>query len=343
MGFKAVNLFFRVGLIGVALILLGISVLINFTYKLEPPQLIWIHYITVGAPFIVAANLTLFLMWIFKLKFRSIIPLISLILNFGFFRLIVGTNLGREGEIKGEKIVACTYNVNYFSYQKEINAPSIARMMSEKGVTLFALQEFEPNMYYNLNEIIGELDFLPYNTINIQEGNIGMAIFSKYPIVQSHRIGFENSNNGALWADIIISGDTVRVINNHLQTTGYYSSSGHGLEYVIRKMAENFTKRAHQVSVIREFIDNTPYPVIVMGDFNDTPKSYAYSKIKGDDLYDTFHKARPQLGGTYLWTFGLVRIDFIMHSKEFRTISYKMISSPLSDHKPIFSVLEYRN
>jgi endonuclease/exonuclease/phosphatase family metal-dependent hydrolase len=255
----------------------------------------------------------------------------------------VGLNFSKPQveEVSSNKIVVSTYNVNYFSYKKEINAPGIARIMYDNGVDVLAMQEFEPGFYLNLEELKGEFEYLPYSSINLDEGAIGMAIFSKYPVLRSKKISFNETGNGALWADINVKGDTIRFICNHLQTTSYYSANGKGVSYLIKKMCANYKKRADQVKIIRNLIDTTKFPIIVLGDFNDTPCGYVYNTVKGKELEDCFYKANFQLGGTYLWTFGLLRIDYIFHDKFFKTISYKRIRTDLSDHRPIISELEY--
>jgi endonuclease/exonuclease/phosphatase family metal-dependent hydrolase len=216
--------------------------------------------------------------------------------------------------------------------------------MSGYGVEILALQEFKPTGFYNIDEIAGEFRFMSYNSIyNEDEEAIGMALFSKYPVLRSNKIKFENTGNGAMWADILYKGDTIRVINNHLQTTGYYSSYPKGLKYLVDIMSQNFIVRSEQAEIIRELIDTTSYPVIVMGDFNDTPNSFVYSTIKGDDLKDGFVEKGSGPGGTFRRTMGLLRIDMIFHSKHFESAGFTIGSDKLSDHKPVISVLEYKN
>lgn len=101
--------------------------------------------------------------------------------------------------------------------------------------------------------------------------------------------------------------------------------------------------RAAQVKEVRELIDTTSHPVILAGDFNDTPHSYVYTAMKGDNLEDSFDEAKFQMGGTFFRTLGLLRIDYIFHSKHFKTLTYYSERSDLSDHLPIFSVLGYKN
>ena len=44
-------------------------------------------------------------------------------------------------------------------------------------------------------------------------------------------------------------------------------------------MRQAYIQRADQVDIIKEDIRLSPYPVIVCGDFNDTPVSYTYKTL----------------------------------------------------------------
>ena len=82
----------------------------------------------------------------------------------------------------------------------------------------------------------------------------------------------------------------------------------------------------------------SPYPVIVCGDFNDTPLSYAYKKIKGD-LIDSFVTCAIGIGESFVKIPGL-RIDYIMHDKAFKSFNYHKQKEVLSDHYAISCEIE---
>ena len=88
--------------------------------------------------------------------------------------------------------------------------------------------------------------------------------------------------------------DTIRVFNNHLQTTDVSINGKKYEEYrsvkdwkgqartlvnIVEQLKDNFVIRANQAIQVRNIIDTTRYPVIVCGDFNDTPVSFAYNHI----------------------------------------------------------------
>src|SRR5690606_28451465 len=130
---------------------------------------------------------------------------------------------------------------------------------------------------------------------------IGTAIFSRYPIVRykAHQLSpyiylVEN--------DVDINGTIVRVGVVHLQSFGLSDEDKAVIEEVkqeqdreslrksrsfIWKFNEAYVRRAEESDKAKAIIEQSPYPVIVCGDFNDLPYSYTYTTIKGP-LKDAF-------------------------------------------------------
>ena len=74
---------------------------------------------------------------------------------------------------------------------------------------------------------------------------------------------------------------------------------------------------------------------ILCGDFNDTPMSYVYSQLK-EELVDAFEQGGSGYGYTFRPMHGTLRIDYILHSPELETESYKVDEEvKLSDHLPV--------
>lgn len=111
------------------------------------------------------------------------------------------------------------------------------------------------------------------------------------------------------------------------------------LKSVIKKMFNRiktaFIFRANQANLIAVHINNCRYPVIVCGDFNDTPLSYAYHKISRG-LLDAFKVSGTGFGNTFVGPLPYFRIDFIFHDPSIKSFGfYTNRSIELSDHYPI--------
>lgn len=99
-----------------------------------------------------------------------------------------------------------------------------------------------------------------------------------------------------------------------------------------------FSMRAEQAKVIASYIKDSPHPVIAMGDFNDTPQSYAYRKIK-KGLDDAFRKSGRGFGNTYAGELPSFRIDYIMYGPPLLSSGFMRIKTDHSDHYPISTLL----
>ena len=103
---------------------------------------------------------------------------------------------------------------------------------------------------------------------------------------------------------------------------------------LVWKMADNNRKRALQANYIRRQIEQSPYPVIVCGDFNDNPMSYTYFRLSRDRS-DSFVEAGSGFGATYSFLWPMLRIDYILYPERFRAVMHKTLKVRYSDHYPI--------
>ena len=182
-----------------------------------------------------------------------------------------------------------------------------------------------------------------------EENFIGLAIFSKYPIVGRGEQEFENQN-GMLWADLKIKNDTVRIINVHLRSYvlqlvnlkhAYqkrdYKDGKKQVRGVLGRLKYGFEHHVTELKAIEACIDSSPYPVIVCGDFNETPYSYVYGRLR-QRLNNAFEDAGSGLGFSYRNMPNFIRIDNHFYDpKAFEVQSFKTRRDvAYSDHFPIF-------
>ncbi len=301
------------------------------------------YVVEISIPAILAMNLILFLYWLLTLNLKVFLPFITLAINSGAVNQVIGINgSGISGTTGDNILMVATYNVNYFTYQNnEVNIPAIAGFMQDRGVDILSMQEFSTDPYFNFDEIKSEFDFLPYTAGDFRKNE--NIIFSRYPVIRYNTITFSGTKNGLVWADLLFRGDTIRVINNHLQTTGIASKRGASYGEILSTAGKNYEKRKYQADYVRRLADTTSYPLIICGDFNDTPYSYTIKRILGNDMSDSFREAGNGAGGTYLHKYLFVRIDYILHNKTFKTLRYVSDKTGMSDHKPVIAAMEYKN
>ena len=205
-----------------------------------------------------------------------------------------------------------TYNVRLFNQNENLNDDKIENkildMVKEEKPDILCFQEF------NLTEKTKEI----FNLFNYKRNNDNkLQILTNYKVIKS---GYIQSKNICIYNDIVLN-DTIRIYNIHLQSNW------------VKTMKYSYQKRVNEAIKIKKHINKSPYPVIICGDFNDTPISYTYSQLK-NGLLDSFEESGIGIGNSYV-SIPTLRIDYILHSKEYKSYNYKKNKYKLSDHYPI--------
>lgn len=253
-----------------------------------------------------------------------------------------------------------SYNVRLFgrySSPKENaieNKNDIVKYVHDENPDIILFQEFyqqdAPTSFVTKDTLISLLNITDYHEKYTHKTagrqNFGIMIMSKFPMIEKGYIAFENStHNYCIYADIVHKTDTVRVYNVHLQSIqfksqdyetideirNYTSDNANGARRVLSKVLKAYPERAKQTEKVIEHIKSSPYPVIVAGDFNDTPMSYTYSSFN-NILVDAYRTNSFGLGTTYAGNIPFTRIDYIFHSKRFNSGNFKIQKKHLSDH-----------
>lgn len=309
-------------------------------------------------------NIICGLYWIVKWRKYAFIPLALIVLGIPNVRLFYKANIKKNTtQISPSEndLTVLSYNVMNFDSKEKNCESQIANFINSNNVSIACLQEvyISGNSHMQIDKFKSMMPKLPYSfyrsssTDKNKDGS-GLAIFSTYPIVDKGVINVDATKVSSIWADLKIGRDTIRVICNHLQShyideierktllTPSVISDTLATEKIgtlAKKMATNYRKRASQADILGKYIKNTPYKLIVCGDFNDTPTSYVYNEIRGE-LNDAFVEKGVGFGITYNGLFNLFRIDYIFTSDDILVKEYRTDDVDFSDHKPIIAILE---
>lgn len=177
----------------------------------------------------------------------------------------------------------------------------------------------------------------PYWVFNSREDEVlNLVVYSRFPLSNMKEYYFPNIYNKVLQIDLQYNGKTIRLFNMHLQTTGMTPAfQGNNLLHTYQL---NARERNRQAQLLAEAVTSSPYPVILCGDLNDTPISYAYRKLT-NKLDDCFLEAGNGWGGTYQPSNNLFRIDYTFCSPELKTSAYRLYSNRWSDHRIQYTIV----
>jgi len=327
------------------IILTGIS----FAAPYFSPTPFWpFIFLGMGFPILIMLNIICVLFWLYMRKWYFVFSLMCLMMSWSGVSKFIGNPFKSVEKIEGKVIKVMTFNTQAGNIHKNKSYDEFTQLVLGASPDIICFQE----IHITQKAFKKILDNYPYHSLRR-----GQSIVSKFPIKEFKDLKLENikTENGAIWADFEINGEEIRVYNLHLHSNKITLevnelSENIGLDELNDKENWKVTKgilsqvknsakiRAEQSLTVKESINNSPFPVIVCGDFNDPPQSYTYRKLS-ENLKDTFVEAGKGLGFTFNGNIPFLKIDYMFISPEINVSSTKIISSELSDHKPIVSTL----
>ena len=338
----------------VGVIAMAMSVLCSYV---DPTKFVWLSFFGLMFWEILLYNLVVFtlllLMWSRKVWISVVALLIAIP---GVYKSFSTGRSQNGGELR-----VMSYNVLYFKDQyddekkKDSVANEIADMVKEYQPDVFCIQEFVPFMSrMSRKDCIakyGELMGLPYTYCHEKANFGGNVIFSKYPVAALEEdIPFAKENEYGAVARVDAGTKGVfYVLNCHLtsfqlthEEVAVFSERGNSKEHmeefgksIVMKLATAYKRRSQEVSEMLEHVPHDGRPILLCGDFNDTPLSYTYHQIYRAGFVDGFVKAGHGIGRTYAGKLPLLRIDYIWANEQIQPMSFKRIRHKGSDHYPV--------
>lgn len=357
------------------LIILNVFVIVFFLLAclaphLDPQQWWFISFLGLVFPFLLFAVIVSMIWWLFIKPRYAIWPAIALIL--GIQSINVFLSFRPSSTFKHEKasgnIRVATWNVARFIEMKRNNnkgSQTRKKMMEqirEQNADILCMQEFfhsvDSMWYPNLEFVRKELNYPYYYYSHDNDGDnhfIGNVIFSRFPIIDSGMIRYPRPTlpESLMHADIKVNDDTIRVFTTHLQSVQFQKRDYETIDKIkeaedglvsnsrtiFSKLRKGISYRKIQTNIVRQVIDDSPYPVIFMGDLNDVPNSYTYFTIKGN-MQDAFLRKGFGIGRTFSALSPTLRIDYIFADRKFKVEQFTRLVRNYSDHYMIIADLK---
>ncbi len=340
--------------------LVAFALFVSYLAAWINPTFYWpIAFFGLAYPFLVLINFLFVLYWALNRRWIALFSLAFIAL--GHKTILSYIQFGNEQIINPKNSIAViSFNAHLFKpiktnkYDKKSKHEMLEMLLKEKS-DILCFQEFyyRKKGVYNIKDslmIKGDYQYFRELRFDSTETEfMSMAIFSKYKILNFHTLKFYDRPhaNMCIYADVIYLQDTIRVINTHLQSISFQPEDYQYLDQVKNvetdmqsnkrigaRLKKAFLLRASQAEEVQELIDDSPYPVIVCGDFNDTPASYAFNIIS-NNLKNAFQEQGSGFGVTYNGAFPNFQIDYLLCSNEFDVCDYKIIKEKYSDHYPV--------
>ncbi len=331
-----------------------IMLLVGMSDRLDPREHPMLANAGLLFPFFIALNLGFLVFFLFAKRKYAIIPVAGFLIAYTPIRTYCPLNVTRDAPEGAVKVLS--YNVFSFNHKgAPENQPNpILDYIMESGADIACLQE----AMLNDSIIKASEKTFPYrdSVKNVKSGDC-LVLMSRFPILSKERIKYESKGNLSVAFKVKIGRDTVTVINNHFETSGLSPADRKGFKEMMKGNAEGDTMkiesrrltvklgeaaktRAPQVDAVAEYVRRCKGSIILCGDFNDSPISYAHRTL-AKELTDCYVAAGNGPGISYHHNAIFVRIDNIMCSEDWRPYNCKVDRSiGFSDHYPIYCSLE---
>lgn len=326
--------------------------------RVDPTVWVMPSMATLALPIVTLVVLLLLAVLALCKQWRAAVIIVgALLLSWPTLRLISPFNLGhREAKEGKTPLKVLTMNVTQFNWNDGDHPSKNMRYILDEDADIVVIQEglvyFSYEQLKTVKPMLKELyKKYPYRKKHFFD----VGILSKYPFdeVESPVLAQDSLGYFIKAWDVDAPGGNIRVVNMHLSSLRFTRNDSQLIESmntpsgrkkriksVTKKLDVGFRSHARQARAVRQVLDETPGDVLVMGDMNDTPGSFAYRTICGDDVRDAW----ADTGFGPIYTFHAhhlyVKIDHILYRGDLRVLSCRRDKKGESDHYPMVAVFE---
>jgi len=338
-------------------ILFAIALLLSYlAVHVSPESFALPAFFGLAYPYLLLINILIAIAWAILLKFEALISVV--VIAMGITHLTNYIKIGKPSGKKEGTFKVMSYNVRMFNSYETQNSGSekkVIAFLKEQKPDVICLQEFYINGnpdekdHYFKTALGGKYQSHMKMIGSGRNRYYGIVTYSKYPIVNKGQMVHAGSSSLSIFTDVVIGKDTFRIFNNHLQsfrlkrmersfveemTDPADNEAIVAMRSLSLSLKKGFIRRAQQAESLKARIEKSPYPVIVAGDFNDTPVSYSYRKIR-KGLNDSFVHSGYGAGFTYRGNYPANRIDYILYDNKLESRFFEIFKVRYSDHYPV--------
>lgn len=332
-----------------------VMLLVGYSDRLNPADHPLLSTLGMTLPVFLLINLVFLFFWL-VFKWRMVwISVLGLVLAYVPISIYMPLNSSQdipEGALKIISYNVCAYGGN-FKYDDGFEI--VRDYLVEEKPDIVCIQEdidtwrryvflhYEKTFAYNDTMVIAN---------NPQSYN-ALGIHSKYPIIHRERIAYPSKANGSVAWWLKVGDDTLIVVNNHFESCHLNKDDRAQYLQMIKgkmprdsvreesklllvKLAEANANRSGQIRTVRQYaLDHGQYPMIVCGDFNDSPISYSRHAM-AEVLTDCYATTGKGIGLSYNQKAFSFRIDHFFCNDRLQPYRCEIDGKmDASDHNPL--------
>jgi len=352
------------GLSGFVYSLFVVITLIVYGLCYWTPSSHWLAgFLMMSFPVLIAIHGAFLLLFLLAGNRLGLLAGIVLLLGFPFYPRMFKLTTAQPSIVDGKAIRVVSYNVLRFDERKMFNKDvndyeqQFKEWIKEQNADIICFQEFSPfkGSRKNYTSAWFKKAGYKYSAGNSESSSEidGPAIFSRYPLVNKNYLDFD-ALNGVVSADAIVHDDTLSVFSVHLHSMTLnlgtlleedtYEGRKKEGKITFNKMKDGWNQRKNELINLEKELNNTTHPVILCGDFNETPFSYVYGRLS-KILKNAFEEKGSGFGFTFNQLPYFIRIDNQFYSGEkLELLDFKTDNSvKFSDHYPLVATYKLIN
>ena len=341
-------------LVAVSYLLVLISGAALLANRVDPGDFWPAGFLAPLAPFFYLITVGLFIFLLFKSPIHAVVPLLVVLLGMPLIFKTYQWNNNPAASTSLSTFRVLSYNVSFFSIptvfskayrdpQQNLTVTNTINWLQSNEADVQCLQEFWEDEDSDIHRTVAALTdsgkydhYFVYKDQKKNRTRRGLIILSKFPMVERGKVfTSENYYNGAIYADVRVNSDTIRIINTHLESM----QLGKLQKSVMRTLGayrQGLVTHSRQVQQLTDFVRRSPHPVILCGDLNETPYGYVYRQLN-----NLMHSAFETAGRGFGFTYQGDRLFFLRIDNQFFTDPLKVTryetheDLPFSKHLPI--------
>lgn len=345
------------------IVLIVLTLLSYLTSYINPNFAGWLSILGLTYPILLFFNVGFLIFWLYRKKaILAFSTFLCILIGWNYLTATIGMNyFSSMPQATEQQLSLVSYNTRNFRTTGKFEEKKAINRINE---TLKFIPEIKPDIFCGQEFRLlptGKMSDTKNNYLShfshIADNKKGIIICSKYPIINQGKVDNSDSKRHTnLFADIQINNQfIVRVYSVHLESNKV-SKTTENIELdteklqtkstwrtifrVLDMIKNNQKLRAEQIKAITKHAEGSPYPVIICGDFNDTPLSYTVRQT--NFLQDNFSKSGKGMGTTYNGNIPFLRIDYILSDRRFNVVKTNIMKEyKASDHFPMKSIVSW--
>ena len=333
-------------------------IVVGYSYYINPESFPKLSTVGLFFPFFILINLAFLVFWFFVKKRYLLISIVGFLICASPVRTYCPLNI--TSAIPDDAIKIISYNSLMFGHNEvdEDGDCIVTKYLNNSDADIICMQESHGTIYpfENLKRELGNYKYFSGDFEECKESS-DLFLISKHPIIKIEKVLVESKKETAVAFWIKKDSDTLLVVNTHLESYSFsddekeeyremlrdirdrnieHDNITEESKFLVGKLSGATSVRSEQARKIADFISkHKDEKLILCGDFNDNPISYAHHTI-ASGLTDCFVAAGNGLGISYNEKGFYVRIDNILCSESLKPYACKVDDKiTVSDHFPM--------